>query len=372
MSYCATHSPSPRRNSRLAAALLLLVTITVSAPAAWSAQAAEKELVVATKSSPPFAIRQEDERWEGLTIELLRLIAESGGYELSIREMPLEEMLDAVEEGRVDLAASAITMTAERERRVDFSHPYFQSGLAMAVREHQGGWLPIIGRLFSPDFLRVLTGLGLLLLITGLLVWLFERRRNPSDFGGSPAEGIWSGFWWAAVTMTTVGYGDKAPKTVPGRAVALIWMFTSLIVISGFTAAIATVLTVGSLEQGIENLDDLYGKRVGSIRASSSSTFLADLSIRSTDFPTIDEALQTLEQGELDAVVYDEPILRHLITTGEGRGLKVVDRTFRHQYYAIALPPGSPLREELNRLLLEALASDEWRETRFSYLRDQP
>jgi len=35
------------------------------------------------------------------------------------------------------------------------------------------------------------------------VLWIFERKRNPEQFGGTPAQGIGSSFWWAAVTMTT-------------------------------------------------------------------------------------------------------------------------------------------------------------------------
>jgi len=59
--------------------------------------------------------------------------------------------------------------------------------------------------------------------------------------------------------MTTVGYGDKAPVTLAGRVVGLLWMPASIILISGFTAAIASALTVGQLDHSISGLDDLYG-----------------------------------------------------------------------------------------------------------------
>ncbi|WP_320044731.1 ion channel [uncultured Desulfobacter sp.] len=74
------------------------------------------------------------------------------------------------------------------------------------------------------DFLEVIFTLFMLLLLVGFLIWFFEKDKNREQFGGSPFSGIGSGFWWSAVTMTTVGYGDKAPRTVAGRFVGLIWM----------------------------------------------------------------------------------------------------------------------------------------------------
>jgi len=361
----------PCKASRIRLALLLLLTITfVMATGTLPATAGEKKLTVATKHSPPFAMQNGNGEWEGLSIDLVRALAKKQGTGITFIPMSLPDMLAAVAERKVDMAAAALTMTVEREEQLDFSHPYYQSGLAIAVREKDDGWDYALRRLFSPAFLRVLAGLSLLLLLSGFLVWLFERRKNPDDFGGGPIEGIWSGFWWAAVTMTTVGYGDKAPKTSPGRIVALIWMFTSLVVISGFTAAMTTSLTVGSLGSGIRQVDDLYGKKVGTVKASTSSSFLDELAIRGQNFPTVNEALHALEKGKLDAVVYDEPILRYLITTGDVHGIKVVNRSFRHEYYA-ALPPRSTERESINRNLLEIINSRAWKEIKFKYLHNE-
>ena len=82
----------------------------------------------------------------------------------------------------------------------------------------------------------------LLSLITGIIVWSFERRKNSEMFGDGTVAGIGHGIWWAMVTMTTVGYGDKSPKTTGGRIVALMWMIFSIIFIANVTANITTSL----------------------------------------------------------------------------------------------------------------------------------
>jgi len=160
--------------------------------------------------------------------------------------------------------------------------------------------------------------------------------------------------------MTTVGYGDKAPLTVMGRILGLIWMFASIIIISGFTAAIATSLTVGQLSQSIGGIEDLYGKRVLTARGSTSAAFLDSKLVHYSTVPNIDEALDQLAAGRADAVVYDLPILRYLINEKYTQQLRVLPNQFARQDYGIAIPPGSPLRERLNREILQIIQGAEW------------
>ena len=303
-----------------------------------------------------------------ITVELLERISAAGGYRLELESYDLDAMLDAVASGQVDAAAAALTITSEREQQVDFTHPFFSSGLGIAVASRpEVSWFSALGRLASSAFLQAAGALLLLLAVVGVVVWLVERRRNE-QFATDPLRGVGSGIWWSAVTMTTVGYGDKAPVTLPGRIVGLVWMFASIIIISGFTAAIASALTVGQLAQSIEGLDDLYGKRVLTAQASTSASFLDERLIRYETVDSIDDALVELAAGEADAVFYDQPILRYLVRERHTGSVTVLPNAFAKQDYGIALPPESPLREPLNRVILSVTQTPEWRQMLESYL----
>ena len=363
MDFSRTARPVAAIFTALAALIVLLFPLHASSAAEF-----EKKLVIGTKQAPPFSMINARGEWEGIGVELWKKIAQDNGFSFEFRESELSDLFEKVAAGEFDASVAAISVTAERESLVDFSQPFFLSGLAIAVRENGSDWGRVVQVFFSSGFLRILALLAFVLFVSGFLVWFFERMKNPEQFGGPPAKGIWEGFWWSAVTMTTVGYGDRAPKTPGGRLVALVWMFASLVIISGFTAAITTALTVGSLDAPVKGPQDLHAVRTGTVSGSTSMQYLAEEYISFHEFDTIQDALQSLQRGRIDAVVYDEPIMRYMTASGAVKGIRILEQSFRHEYYAIALPPGSPLAEKINRSLLQYTASKQWRVVLFKYL----
>lgn len=363
-------------------AVLLMTLISIAAwtspamaeavaPGAASTGADEpaRELVVATREVPPFAMQDEQGEWRGITIDLWRRIALDRGYTFRFEERSIDAMFEGLEDGSLDVAAAALTITADRERRVDFSHPFIQVGLGIAVEDRAGSaWFAAVRSIFAGDFWRVLAVLALILFIFGLLVWIFERRQNHDQFGGRTVEGIGAGFWWSAVTMTTVGYGDKSPVTLGGRLVALVWMFASIIVISSITAAITSALTVASLEHAVQGPEDLPGVRVGTVSNTTSEQFLEGRFIRARGYGNITAALEALRSGEVEAVVYDAPIMQYTIGREFSGTLRVLPREFEYQPYGFALPQEGDLRQPINRTMLDVMESEEWRTIKRRYL----
>ncbi len=329
----------------------------------------ENVLIVGTRESPPFAFRSPEGEWRGISIDLWRSIAAKLEYAYEFREADIPGLISGVTESRFDAAVAALTLTAEREAAFDFSHPFYYTGLSIAVPRHDGGgWYGVARQFISFEFLQVVIVLVFLLLIIGFLVWFFERRKNAEQFPGNPVEGILASFWWSAVTMTTVGYGDKAPKTPGGRLVALVWMFAALILISSFTAAITSSLTVGRLTGPLQSSRDLPSAQIGTVSGSTSEAYLNARRLSFTDFENLEAALRALAEGRLDGVVYDEAILRYWARKSFPNQLRVLPETLDNQYYGIALPPGSARRDPVNHELLKILHSQEWDEILYRYL----
>ncbi|MEO0651573.1 MAG: transporter substrate-binding domain-containing protein [Planctomycetota bacterium] len=352
----------------LKACCALLAAWCFISTAAAGSQEMQGPVRVGLRVAAPFVIDDGQGGYEGLAIDAWEAVADFLELEWEAQPMALGPLLEAVEASEVDLAVGALTVTSEREERLDFSHPILSSGLGIAVRKQGNGPLAAVMRvMLSPDFLVAIASLGLVLLGVGALVWLAERRRNPEQFTHGPS-GLLDGFWFSAVTMTTVGYGDKAPISGLGRALALVWMFASIIIISGFTGAIASSVTVDSLDTRVRSVDDLDGVRVGVLAGSAAEAWVRAQGVGLALVDDLEEALDALADGSVQAVVHDRPILSYLVREAHAGELAVLPQLAVRQNLAFALPSGSNLREEVNRALLDHFASPLWNEERRVWL----
>jgi polar amino acid transport system substrate-binding protein len=344
--------------SRLIASIALVLLTGFAAPGLFAQ--AERPLTVGIKHTPPYVIHQADGSWHGISVDLWEQIAAELGLRFRFEECTLTQMLERLEAGRIDVGVAALTITSDREEKIDFTHPFHTSGLGIAEPTGGGaGWTRILARFPLMAFLKVLVWLMVALLVAAILLWLFERRRNAEQFG-SGLQGIGAGFWWAAVTLTTVGYGDKAPRTFAGRLVGFVWMFISLFVVAGFTATVASILTTSRLESAIDGPDDLGHLRVATVAGSTSAAYLERKHVTPRLVGTPLAALETLRDRQVDAVVYDAPILRYLSAHEIPGVAHVLPYRFEVQHYAFGLPEGSRLREAINRVLLKKTLSPEW------------
>ena len=223
-------------------------------------------------------------------------------------------MLEALEKREIDVIPS-LPARASFESTMDLSQSYLKTGLSIAVPAEgvEYRWARVFESIFSGQTLKALGLLMLMSLTAGIIVWSFERRRNSEMFGDGTVAGIGHGIWWAVVTMTTVGYGDKAPKTIGGRIAGLIWMIFSVVFIAGFTANITTSLTVSELRGKIHGFNDLYNARVGSISRSEGFDFLTQKGIAVISLENLQEGFKAVASKRIDAFVLDELILTYLV-----------------------------------------------------------
>ena len=339
-------------------------------PAAANTEAASQhELVVGTKETPPFAMKAADGSWNGISIDLWRHVADELHLRYRFAEEPtVQGLLDGVAGGKFDIAVAALTETAARAQNLDFTQPFYVTGLGIAVPAGgEPSWQPIIRTLTSFGFAQAIMALVGLALVVGLLVWLFERRHNE-DFGGGAAKGLSSGVWWSTVAMTQRSTGNFGPRTLPGRIVAIVWMVVSIVTIAVFTASVTSVLTIKHLQGAVHGVSDLSDVRVGAVAGTSTEETLSRLKISYRRFATPQDGLKALRAHSLDAFIYDKPLLAWIIQQGFSSSVELIDTTFDPQEYAFAVPIDSPLERTINVAILGAVHSDWWEQTTFRYL----
>jgi polar amino acid transport system substrate-binding protein len=349
-----------------------LLGVLVHAPKVW-AQTSEtpeaRELVIGTKIAPPFAMKTEDGAWRGISIDLWRRVADQLHLRYRFQETTLEGLTDGVAAGSLDAAVAALTVTGSRHRLVDFTQPFYSTGLGIAVVRDTGvNWWSIAGNLLTLGFFRAVAVLFAVSLAVGVVLWLLERRHN--EHFGAHRQGLGSSVWWSAVAMTQSAHaaGEKVPTTLPGRVLAIVWMVASVIVVASFTAALTSQLTLRQLRGTVHGEADLRYVRVAAITGTETTEYLDRQHIAYQAFSDAEAGLSALQQGRIDAFVYDKPLLLWLINERFSGSLQVLDAIFDSQGYAIALPQGSDLRVPIDIALLDAVRSEWFRQTLFAYL----
>ncbi len=346
----------------LALAILLLPLLTTPVPAQ------QRPLLIGTKEAPPFAMKAPDGTWTGISIELWSHIAEKLGLHATFREYKtVPDMLRATADGTLDAAISAITVTSQREQSVDFTQPFYASGLGIAVpMQREIEWLPILRSFFTARFAQAIGVLVAAAVTVGAVIWLFERRHTEHFAGGS--RGLGTSLWWSASAMTQAAASDKAPATLAGRAMAIAWMIASVIIIASFTAGITSQLTAKQMVNRVRGPSDLTMVRTGSVAATSGLEYLRSEHVSARVYDTAEAGLEALKQGKLDAFVYDKPLLTWTARKDFLDDVEVLDTLFDRQNYAIAVPAGSGLRTRINVAMIDGLREPWWRDVLIRYL----
>ena len=342
---------------RLIASILLISILTVLLTGSGFQALAQSEdsqepLKVATKEIKPFVFVVDD-KVSGFSIDHWNALALEAGLEFNyVIVTTVQEQLDAVQNNDADIAIAAISITEEREKSIDFSHEYFVSGLGILTNINAPHNLRhALAAAASPTIIRIFIGLILTIIIAAHIIWLIERQRNP-HFPQSYFRGIWEGTWWSAVTVTTVGYGDKIPIGRLGRLFGIFWMLVGLFLIANFTASVASELTFQRLQGVIEGPEDLYGKSITTVAGSTADKWLTNRGINHTTVTNIEEAYVLLDSEEVQAVVYDYPVLLYQAVKNPDKDYTVPGGPFKTEDYGIAFPENSPFRESVNRALL--------------------
>lgn len=324
-----------------------------------------KTIRVVTQVIEPLVV-YEDREYSGFSIEIFKAIADKANINYSIYSVnSIAKMLDDLKRGQADVATAALGITSHRESRLEFTHPYYETGLQIMIPK-QASFIhtipaTVLSIVFSKEVLMIFLFFFGVLLVSAHIIWFAERHKN-NDFPDDYWNGIGTAIWWAAVTVTTVGYGDKTPKGVPGRVFGLIWIFAGYFAFSYFTATVTSTVTLQEIDREISELDDLYGKKVATITNSAAEFYLEENGINARTFNNVNAAVENLLHDSTAALVYDAPVLQHYASEDNYENVEITGTKFKEQTYGFALPKGSPMRKKLNLGYLRLVESGRYEE----------
>jgi polar amino acid transport system substrate-binding protein len=315
-------------------------------------------LRVGITQDPPFAMRTDDD-WDGLAVYLWQQVVEPLEVTYDFVEGSPTELAAALAQGELDLIITAQATGADL-LAFDFTQSYYTTYLALAERPDRILWR-LLQAFISPTFLQLAAGLIVLLGIVGLLIWLFERKHDEPHFGEGLRQGLGHGFWWAAVTMSTIGYGDLVPKTRGGRILALFWILMTMGITAGLTATLTSLLTLNTELNARRFPEDLQGMTVGVVANASAADYLSSERITFTPFDDAEAGLTALVDGEIALFLATSANLYHLNNDQFRNTLHLQETTLRPAYHAFALAPGrADLYKTLNRRLLLEISEADW------------
>uniref|UniRef100_A0A8C1TWW4 Glutamate receptor n=1 Tax=Cyprinus carpio TaxID=7962 RepID=A0A8C1TWW4_CYPCA len=238
-----------------------------------------------------------NERYEGFCVDMLKELAEilkfkyrirlvgDGVYGVSGTNGTWTGMVGELISRKADLAVAALTITAEREKVIDFSKPFMTLGISIMYRVHIGrrpGYFSFLDP-FSP-------GVWLFMLLAYLAVscvlFLVARLTPYEWYNPHPClkgrcsllinqYSLGNSFWFPVGGFMQQG-STIAPRALSTRCVSGVWWAFTLIIISSYTANLAAFLTVQRMEVPIESVDDLADQTAieyGTMHGGSTMTF---------------------------------------------------------------------------------------------------
>ncbi len=340
----------PRLYRRVATWRLTWLMLSLAAVTANGAE--PRPLVVGTFADPPF-VQNQNGKLNGFSVELWEAIATQLNQPFTWRTYTTSSaLLAAAKTGAVDVAMTDLSITSDRCSVVDFSQPYFESGLRVMLTERrQTGILRLWHTLRDAGHVLFYAQALLVIIIISLIVMLLERRFNrefPQTHPEAFAESLYH-----VVSVLLQGKTTHAPVPgIWGRLLAVFWMACGVTVVSYVTATVSSEMTAITLRGKIYGPADLTNQVVATLPGTMSEQFLQKMHIASQAYPDLDTAVTALCQHRIDAIVYDAPVLENYDQRHPELPITVMGPVFGRHNYGIVFPPGSPLRNAVDTELL--------------------
>lgn len=356
-----------------------------------------KTLKVTVARTSPYVMYRENyteltgnDRYEGYCIDLMNKLAKKLQFNYIIKEVAdgqygkiqngswtgmVRELLD----WQADLAIVDLTITKERQSAVDFTHPFMTLGIAIMYKKPKMEEAELYSFLM-PFSNEVWLSTWSAYVGISLTLWMISRLsplewRNPHPCFDNPDDrdleneihSIGASLWFTIGSLMQQG-SDLAPRSPSVRALASVWYFFTLIIISSYTANFAAFLTASRMQSPIESAEDLskqtkidYGcKEGGSTQAffasSNHSTYRRMWNFMESRkhqgvFPKDNnKGISMVKKGNF-AFLMESTSIDYMVQ--RDCELTQIGGLLDHKGYGIALRKRSPFRAPLSKSIVE-------------------
>lgn len=336
-----------------------------------------KELSITTIKEEPYAMTRGSEL-EGYCIDLLTELSKKLGFTYKVHVVKdgrygvLDQsgqwsgMIGEVIRGEADLAVAPLTLTSVRERHVDMSTPFLQTGLGFILNRdlvsHESSM-----SLLAPFSTDMWVGVLIAFLLTGLCIFMVSRL-SPSEWAEPEKEQhtftLLHSFWYITGALTLQGAGPH-PKAVAGRVISSIWWLFAVLLLACYFANFYSMVHTDKKHSSISTFSDLANQDVieyGTVEGGSTTQFFKTSKIslyqrmyeqmekKRSFVANMAEGVRRAQEGNFafigEAVSLDLAVARYCKLT---RSEEVVSQ----RAYSIAAPLGFSLMKNLSIALLE-------------------
>lgn len=341
----------------------------------FSSYASSAPLKVGVYPCPPFVISSMEGEWSGLSVELWEQIAKEMSVEYTLETHRLDDLLNSIKTEQIDVGVSCISITPERELFADFSHSFYETHLAIAVKK-QGYLQTLHAIFFNPALWLIIGAVVFVSGVIGAFFYLLEHGENEKLYSMKSRTGrLLESFIMGLLFITRGPFNYFEFKSLTGRIATVFIGVFSMLFIASITAVLASKLTLSQGSSHIEGVNDLANVEVGAKVATTSSLMLTSFGIRHKSYVDMPRLLAALEDGEVEAIVADDVVLKYMIGNGRISGqfedLEVLPYQLEKQNYGFIITENNLYEEEINRALLKIRESRKWRKILVDYFADQ-
>ncbi|XP_035237149.1 glutamate receptor U1 [Anguilla anguilla] len=355
-----------------------LVTCVTALLLARFCTAGPQVLSVTTVKEDPYAMTT-GSQLEGFCIDLLSALAKKLDFKYNLHLVKdgkygsLQEsgnwngMIGEVMRGEADLAVAPLTVTAMRERVVDMTTPFMQTGISFILRKDRAPEEPGYFSFLCPFATETWVGILAAYLVTAVCMCI-ATRLSPCEWAQPQTEDnsftLLHSLWYTAAALTLQGAGPH-PKALSGRVISAIWWLFTVVVLACYFANLTSMLRSDTKHVAIENFEDLANQDVidyGSRGSSSTFSFF-----KNSNNQVYHRIYENMERKKSYVGSMEEGIRRaqegNFAFIGESASLDLLEARYCNlarspdvagmRWYGIAAPTGSPLVKNLSIAILE-------------------